>query len=497
MSGAARGARRDASASAASARSTARRFDVEAGLDHRADRAERRRQDDALQRASRASSAPTRARSRFDGQQIDRPAAAPDRPRRAGAAPSRHPGADADDGARQHAARGARTSPASASRDRRSPRRRPGGREREVREQAHELLALFRLDEHADDYAGTLSGGQRKLLELARALMAEPRLCCSTSRWPASTRRSRDELLDHMRELRGERGLTFLFVEHDMDVVMQASDRVIVMAEGRVIADGAPDEVRDDQRVIDAYLGTQRVSDAAARRRRARRRLRARSHILRGVSLTAGEDEIVADRSARTAPASRRSSRRSTGSSARERHRRLRRRRHHGHAPRPTHPPRPQLRPAARQRLPEPHGRRRTSRSAAALPRAASAGDAVAAVVRAVPAPARAPRQRAGTLSGGERQMVAMARALDARPRCSCSTSPRPASPRLRRRGLRRSSRSIRERGITIVMVEQNARRALALADRGYVLDIGRNAFEGTGAELLTTRRSPSSTSGR
>jgi branched-chain amino acid transport system ATP-binding protein len=62
-------------------------------------------------------------------------------------------------------------------------------------------------------------------------------------------------LLDHMQRLRSEEGVTFLFIEHDMDVVMNHSDRVIVMAEGRVIADGKPDEIRANQQVIDAYLG--------------------------------------------------------------------------------------------------------------------------------------------------------------------------------------------------------------------------------------------------
>jgi neutral amino acid transport system ATP-binding protein len=128
-------------------------------------------------------------------------------------------------------------------------------REREVREHALELLDTFNLRRLADDYAGTLSGGQRKLLELARALMAEPRLLMLDEPMAGINPTLGARLLHHMQELRRDRGVTFLFVEHDMEVVMGHSDRVVVMAEGRVIASGAPNEVRADQRVVDAYLG--------------------------------------------------------------------------------------------------------------------------------------------------------------------------------------------------------------------------------------------------
>ena len=135
---------------------------------------------------------------------------------------------------------------------------RPGAvraREREVREQADELLDVFDLDRLADHYAGTLSGGQRKLLELARALMVQPRLLLLDEPMAGINPTLGRRLLDHMQRLRREEGMTFLFIEHDMEVVMNHADRVIVMAEGRVIAAGEPHHVRADQAVIDAYLG--------------------------------------------------------------------------------------------------------------------------------------------------------------------------------------------------------------------------------------------------
>jgi neutral amino acid transport system ATP-binding protein len=128
-------------------------------------------------------------------------------------------------------------------------------REKEITEAALELLATFSLEGKADDYAGTLSGGQRKLLELARALMTDPKMVLLDEPMAGINPTLGKRLLEHMERLRTEHGVSFLFVEHDMEVVMKHSDEVVVMALGRVIAQGPPSEVRKDAKVIDAYLG--------------------------------------------------------------------------------------------------------------------------------------------------------------------------------------------------------------------------------------------------
>ena len=128
-------------------------------------------------------------------------------------------------------------------------------REREAREKARELLALLNIDRLADEYAGALSGGQRKLLELGRVLMTDPKMILLDEPMAGVNPALGERLLERVEELRRDRGLTFLFVEHDMEVVMRVTDRVLVLDEGMLIADGPPESIRRNERVIDAYLG--------------------------------------------------------------------------------------------------------------------------------------------------------------------------------------------------------------------------------------------------
>ncbi len=132
--------------------------------------------------------------------------------------------------------------------------------ERANTERALELLQRFKLLEKKDDFAGSLSGGQRKLLEMARALMVQPELVMLDEPMAGVNPALKQSLLGHVKSLRDD-GMTVLFVEHDMDMVRDISDWVIVMAEGKVIAEGPPSSVMADERVIDAYLGAHHDTD--------------------------------------------------------------------------------------------------------------------------------------------------------------------------------------------------------------------------------------------
>jgi len=121
-------------------------------------------------------------------------------------------------------------------------------------ERAAELLQRFGLDHMAGEFAGSLSGGQRKLLEMARALMMEPEVVMLDEPMAGVNPVLTQSLLSHITGLR-DSGKTVVFVEHDMDVVQEISDWVIVMAQGRVIAEGPPDVIAKNPDVIDAYLG--------------------------------------------------------------------------------------------------------------------------------------------------------------------------------------------------------------------------------------------------
>ncbi|MEY3677556.1 MAG: hypothetical protein RL351_783 [Actinomycetota bacterium] len=133
-------------------------------------------------------------------------------------------------------------------------------REVEITQRADELLQRFKLDAKREDFAASLSGGQRKLLEMARALMSKPKLVMLDEPMAGVNPALTQSLLEHIKGLKND-GTTVLFVEHDMHMVRNISDWVIVMAEGKIVAEGPPAQVMKDQAVIDAYLGAHADTD--------------------------------------------------------------------------------------------------------------------------------------------------------------------------------------------------------------------------------------------
>jgi branched-chain amino acid transport system ATP-binding protein len=132
--------------------------------------------------------------------------------------------------------------------------------EDDITDRADALLERFLLIAKREDFAGSLSGGQRKLLEMARALMADPELVMLDEPMAGVNPALKQSLLGHVKSIRDE-GRTVLFVEHDMDMVRDISDWVVVMAQGKIVAEGPPLAVMADERVIDAYLGSHHDQD--------------------------------------------------------------------------------------------------------------------------------------------------------------------------------------------------------------------------------------------
>lgn len=137
---------------------------------------------------------------------------------------------------------------------------RPGSvrrQEKEIEEKALGVLQFVELVDLKDEYAGSLSGGQKKLLELARSMMAEPEMVLLDEPGAGVNPTLTKKLTNNIMKMRDEKKITFLLIEHDMDLVMSLCNPVIVMSEGRKLAEGTPEEIKKDERVLNAYLGGQ------------------------------------------------------------------------------------------------------------------------------------------------------------------------------------------------------------------------------------------------
>ncbi|MEO1199475.1 MAG: ABC transporter ATP-binding protein [Pseudomonadota bacterium] len=135
--------------------------------------------------------------------------------------------------------------------------------ERQVRERAEDALDFLSLTHVRDELAGNLSGGQKKLLELGRTMMADPKIVLLDEPGAGVNPTLLGKIADMIRRLNSERGYTFCVIEHDMDLIASLTDPVIVLAEGQVLIEGPFETVRKDARVLDAYLGGDVAEDAA------------------------------------------------------------------------------------------------------------------------------------------------------------------------------------------------------------------------------------------
>jgi branched-chain amino acid transport system ATP-binding protein len=129
--------------------------------------------------------------------------------------------------------------------------------ERQIVKKALDVLEFVELFDLKDEYAGSLSGGQKKLLEIARSMMADPLMVLLDEPGAGVNPTLMKKLIANIETLRQEKGITFLLIEHDMDLVMNLCDPVIVMSEGKKLAEGTSAEIKSDERVLEAYLGGQ------------------------------------------------------------------------------------------------------------------------------------------------------------------------------------------------------------------------------------------------
>jgi neutral amino acid transport system ATP-binding protein len=127
--------------------------------------------------------------------------------------------------------------------------------EKQITQRAMSLLTSVGLAHKAHDYAGSLSGGQRKLLEMGRALMTNPKLILLDEPAAGVNPKLINDICDRIIKWNKEEELTFLIIEHNMDVIMSLCDRVWVLAEGRNLAVGTPTEIQTNPQVLEAYLG--------------------------------------------------------------------------------------------------------------------------------------------------------------------------------------------------------------------------------------------------
>jgi ABC-type branched-subunit amino acid transport system ATPase component len=356
------------------------------------------------------------------------------------------------------------------------------------RQLAESLLVFVGYGEALERPAGDLAHIDKRLVEIARALATGPKVLLLDE--PAAGLGGDDKVrLRALLRRLADIGIAVVLIEHDMSLVMDVSDSVVVLDAGRRIAAGAPAEVQNDPAVLAAYLGAGEVTPALRRApwRGGRELLAARAlhagyddvEVLRGIDVEVRTGELVAVLGANGAGKT--TLLRAISGMVRPRSGRILL----DGADRAGRSPEDMAR-AGIAHVPEGQGvipeltveenlRLGTMAWSGMARRRMDRGAALAEAYERFGVLADRRRKLAGTLSGGERQMLVIARALIARPRVLLLDEPSLGlAPKIMRQVMDTVVRLSRESGITVVLVEQNARAALAIADHGVVLNLGR-----------------------
>ncbi|HEY8425059.1 MAG TPA: ATP-binding cassette domain-containing protein [Limnochordales bacterium] len=386
----------------------------------------------------------------------------------------------------------------------------PGWRREEVaqRERVEAIMDLLDIQVARHQRVADLPYGLQKLVELGRALAGEPRLLLLDEPSAGMTAEEKAEFLFKLEDVRSEMGVTIILVEHDLGMVMQISERVIVLDRGRVIAEGPPREVQVHPAVIAAYIGgdgepgggaasgtpavAAPVPDPAPSPEPATRPLlelrnvetayEGRVTVLRGISLAVPAGSIVAvlgrNGAGKTTLLRTISGLIEDQPEKGEVH----------FDGRPITRWQPEdVAAAGIAHVPEGRGifdELTVEENLDVADRGRRDAGRREWVLRLFPVLAQRQRQLAGTLSGGEQQMLAIARALLARPRLLMLDEPSTGLAPAVTREIFRVLEEVRRDGTAVLLVEQNARLALQVADYGYVLEHGRIVLEGTAREL-------------
>ncbi len=370
-----------------------------------------------------------------------------------------------------------------------------------IYQKAREVIDFLNLGTVADELAGNLSGGQKKLLELGRTMMVDARIVFLDEVGAGVNRTLLRDIGDAIIKLNREKGYTFCMIEHDMDFIRRLCDPVICMAEGAVLAEGTAEEVQNNEEVIEAYLGRglkNKSGSAASPGRISSKSDETEcaligekmvggyhgSDILKGCTVDVGEGEIaviVGPNGAGKSTAMKAllgMLKLKAGSvrlnSDEISHLSVQDRIARGIAFAPQNS-NVFLSMSVQENL-----------EMGAFLSADDTGETRHQICRLFPILEEKKDQLAGELSGGQRQQVAVGRALMSRPSVLMLDEPTAGVSPIVMDELFDRILEIRNTGVSILMVEQNARQALGIADTGFVLVVGENRYTDTGQALLT-----------